>query len=124
MGLFVNSGTEKSAFSIAEVAVWPRGLTSEEMRSVSDHLQVSKPVNISLVTVGTTVSFYASSRCWRVTFGSEALQGANHRACNSWSQENHIDPIRILHMACSSSQVGPIAAQNLEIAQVRSLFMV
>ena len=31
-------GDEKSDFAIAEVVVWPRGLTSEEMRSVSDHL--------------------------------------------------------------------------------------
>ena len=41
VSLFVNAGTygnEKSDFAIAEVVVWPRGLTSEEMRSVSDHL--------------------------------------------------------------------------------------
>jgi len=44
VSLFVNAGDrkdtsdEKSDFAIAEVVVWPRGLTSEEMRSVSDHL--------------------------------------------------------------------------------------
>eukprot|EP00964_Phaeocystis_antarctica_P080493 scaffold50276_cov62-Phaeocystis_antarctica.AAC.2 len=32
------SGNQKSDFAIAEVVVWPRGLTSAEMRSVSDHL--------------------------------------------------------------------------------------
>ena len=39
--LFVNGGYYrlfKSEFAIAEVAVWPRGLTSAEMRRVSDHL--------------------------------------------------------------------------------------
>ena len=29
---------EKSDFAIAEVVVWPRGLTAEEMRRASDHL--------------------------------------------------------------------------------------
>ena len=29
---------EKSDFAIAEVVVWPRGLTDEEMRRASDHL--------------------------------------------------------------------------------------
>ena len=50
MSLFVNAGTlsdeasldpdysGESDFAIAEVVVWPRGLTDEEMRSVSDHL--------------------------------------------------------------------------------------
>merc|ERR1719149_237559 len=39
--LFVNGGYrswEKSDFAIAEVVVWPRGLTDEEMRRASDHL--------------------------------------------------------------------------------------
>ena len=39
--LFVNDGpyaSYKSDFAIAEVVVWPRGLTSEEMYRVSDHL--------------------------------------------------------------------------------------
>ena len=41
--LFVNSGNEKtlnekSDFAIAEVVVWPRGLTDEEMRRAFDHL--------------------------------------------------------------------------------------
>ena len=39
MSLFVNAGTtKKSDFVIAEVVVWPRGLTNEEMHRVSDHL--------------------------------------------------------------------------------------
>jgi len=42
VSLFVNGGsygiTETSDFAIAEVVVWPRGLTSEEMHRVSDHL--------------------------------------------------------------------------------------
>eukprot|EP00964_Phaeocystis_antarctica_P093435 scaffold60281_cov79-Phaeocystis_antarctica.AAC.1 len=41
VSLFVNAGYYrlfKSEFAIAEVAVWPRGLTSAEMRRVSDHL--------------------------------------------------------------------------------------
>ena len=41
VSLFVNGGghpIEKSDFAIAEVVVWPRGLTSEEMYRVSDHL--------------------------------------------------------------------------------------
>ena len=41
VSLFVNDGgfaTQKSDFAIAEVVVWPRGLTSEEMYRVSDHL--------------------------------------------------------------------------------------
>ena len=41
MSLFANGGNYyayKSDFAIAEVVVWPRGLTSAEMRSVSDHL--------------------------------------------------------------------------------------
>jgi hypothetical protein len=40
VSLFVNAGTydEKSDFAIAEVVVWPRGLTSDEMRGVSEHL--------------------------------------------------------------------------------------
>ena len=29
---------QNSGFAIAEVVVWPRSLTSEEMRSVSEHL--------------------------------------------------------------------------------------
>ena len=39
--MFVNggyAGHESSDFAIAEVVVWPRGLTSAEMRRVSDHL--------------------------------------------------------------------------------------
>eukprot|EP00964_Phaeocystis_antarctica_P099526 scaffold65379_cov71-Phaeocystis_antarctica.AAC.1 len=39
--LFVNAGKkshQKSDFAIVEVVVWPRGLTSEEMRGASDHL--------------------------------------------------------------------------------------
>ena len=39
--LFVNAGSggnEKSDFAIAELVVWPRGLTDEEMRRASDHL--------------------------------------------------------------------------------------
>ena len=39
--LFVNAGVygnEKSDFAIAEVVVWPRGLTSAEMHRVSEHL--------------------------------------------------------------------------------------
>ena len=39
MSLFVNAGTtKKSDFVIAEVVVWPRGLTNEEMYRVSNHL--------------------------------------------------------------------------------------
>ena len=41
VSLFVNAGTygnEKSDFAIAELVVWPRGLTDEEMRRASDHL--------------------------------------------------------------------------------------
>ena len=41
VSLFVNAGDiggEKSNFAIAEVVVWPRGLTSDEMRGVSEHL--------------------------------------------------------------------------------------
>ena len=29
---------QNSGFAIAEVVVWPRSLTSEEMRGVSEHL--------------------------------------------------------------------------------------
>ena len=40
--LFVNAGyfgsEQKSDFAIAELVVWPRGLTDEEMRRASDHL--------------------------------------------------------------------------------------
>merc|ERR1719424_552167 len=39
--LFVNAGRypdSKSDFAIAELVVWPRGLTDEEMRRASDHL--------------------------------------------------------------------------------------
>ena len=40
--LFINAGLsslhEKSDFAIAELVVWPRGLTDEEMRRASDHL--------------------------------------------------------------------------------------
>ena len=39
--LFINAGRrrkEKSDFAIAELVVWPRGLTDEEMRRASDHL--------------------------------------------------------------------------------------
>ena len=40
--LFVNAGhhgsRQKSDFAIAELVVWPRGLTDEEMRRASDHL--------------------------------------------------------------------------------------
>jgi len=41
VSLFVNAGTygtEKSDFAIAEVVVWPRGLTDVEMRGVSELL--------------------------------------------------------------------------------------
>ena len=41
VSLFVNAGwygNEKSDFAIAEVVVWPRGLTAEEMRRASEHL--------------------------------------------------------------------------------------
>ena len=40
VSLFVNGGwyNEKSNFAIAEVVVWPRGLTDVEMRGVSEHL--------------------------------------------------------------------------------------
>jgi hypothetical protein len=41
VSLFVNGGTyghEKSDFAIAEVVVWPRGLTDDEMRGVSEHI--------------------------------------------------------------------------------------
>jgi len=40
VSLFVNAGTydEKSNFAIAEVVVWPRGLTDDEVRGVSEHL--------------------------------------------------------------------------------------
>eukprot|EP00964_Phaeocystis_antarctica_P058418 scaffold34652_cov69-Phaeocystis_antarctica.AAC.2 len=41
VSLFVNAGThsgQSSDFAIAEVAVWPRGLTSAEMHRVSEHL--------------------------------------------------------------------------------------
>ena len=46
VSLFVNAGdhgngyhgNEKSDFAIAEVVVWPRGLTSDEMRGVSEHM--------------------------------------------------------------------------------------
>ena len=41
VSLWVNGGTlgnEKSDFAIAEVVVWPRGLTDDEMRGVSEHL--------------------------------------------------------------------------------------
>ena len=41
LSLFINAGlwgNEKSDFAIAEVVVWPRGLTDEEMRRASDHL--------------------------------------------------------------------------------------
>jgi hypothetical protein len=41
VSLFVNAGDnghEKSDFAIAEVVVWPRGLTDDEMRSVSEHM--------------------------------------------------------------------------------------
>ena len=31
-------GNQKSDFAIAELVVWPRGLTDEEMRRASDHL--------------------------------------------------------------------------------------
>ena len=38
--VFVNAENygQNSGFAIAEVVVWPRSLTSEEMRSVSEHL--------------------------------------------------------------------------------------
>ena len=39
--LFVNAGkysNHVSDFAIAELVVWPRGLTDEEMRRASDHL--------------------------------------------------------------------------------------
>jgi len=42
VSLFVNGGPshghKKSNFAIAEVVVWPRGLTDDEMRGVSEHL--------------------------------------------------------------------------------------
>ena len=42
VSLFVNAGARgdwaKSDFAIAEVVVWPRGLTAEEMRGASNHL--------------------------------------------------------------------------------------
>ena len=40
VSLFVNGGwyNEKSNFAIAEVVVWPRGLTDVGMRGVSEHL--------------------------------------------------------------------------------------
>ena len=38
VSLFVNAWGEKSNFAIAEVVVWPRGLTDDEMRGVSEHL--------------------------------------------------------------------------------------
>ena len=40
VSLFVNGGPyhQYSDFAIAEVVVWPRGLTSEEMHRASDHL--------------------------------------------------------------------------------------
>jgi len=39
VSLLANAGTtQKSDFAIAEVVVWPRGLTGEEMHRVSDHL--------------------------------------------------------------------------------------
>ena len=45
VSLFVNAGyhsagwaDQKSDFAIAEVVVWPRGLTSEEMHRASEHL--------------------------------------------------------------------------------------
>eukprot|EP00964_Phaeocystis_antarctica_P060764 scaffold36261_cov74-Phaeocystis_antarctica.AAC.1 len=40
VSLFVNGGydAQYSDFAIAEVAVWPRGLTSAEMHRVSEHL--------------------------------------------------------------------------------------
>jgi hypothetical protein len=41
VSLFVNAGDhsrEKSDFAIAEVVVWPRGLTDVEMRGVSEHM--------------------------------------------------------------------------------------
>ena len=41
VSLFVNGGdhgNQKSDFAIAEVVVWPRGLTDVEMRGVSEHL--------------------------------------------------------------------------------------
>lgn len=45
VSLFVNAGSErtsygneKSDFAIAEVVVWPRGLTDVEMRGVSEHM--------------------------------------------------------------------------------------
>jgi hypothetical protein len=41
VSLFVNAGVwgnQKSNFAIAEVVVWPRGLTSDEMRGVSEHM--------------------------------------------------------------------------------------
>ena len=46
VSLFVNAGyasAELSDFAIAEVVVWPRGLTGEEMHRVSDHLMASPP---------------------------------------------------------------------------------
>ena len=36
--LYVNGAGQNSDFAIAEVAMWPRGLTSAEMYRVSDHL--------------------------------------------------------------------------------------
>ena len=41
VSLFVNAGpgfAHKSDFAIAELVVWPRGLTDEEMRRASNHL--------------------------------------------------------------------------------------
>ena len=41
VSLFVNGGdhgNQKSDFAIAEVVVWPRGLTDVEMRGVSEHM--------------------------------------------------------------------------------------
>jgi hypothetical protein len=41
VSLFVNGGDHRhqlSDFAIAEVVVWPRGLTSDEMRGVSEHM--------------------------------------------------------------------------------------
>jgi hypothetical protein len=38
LSLFVNGASETSDFAIAEVVVWPRGLTDDEMRGVSEHI--------------------------------------------------------------------------------------
>ena len=41
VSLFVNGGdhgNQKSDFAIAEVVVWPRGLTDDEMSGVSEYL--------------------------------------------------------------------------------------